>query len=233
MAIPFYLAQTGAEFHCCQPRPDKIGWMACHFSSYGTGVSNLPPQLPEGSLLILNDRTPVRGHDPQRIFEQLSETIRRHRCSGLLMDFQRAGEAGAASIAAALAALPCPVAVSALYAAGLDCAVFLPPTPLLTPVADHLQPWQGREIWLDIGTECLQITITESGSAQAEIPLPQAPCGALQDDTLHCHYNIQLDPEQAIFTLQRNRDDLLALLEEAASLGATQAIGLYQDFRQW
>jgi hypothetical protein len=227
MAIPFYLAQTGAEFHCCQPRPDKIGWMACHFSSYGTGVSNLPPQLPEGSLLILNDRTPVRGHDPQRIFEQLSETIRRHRCSGLLMDFQRAGEAGAASIAAALAALPCPVAVSDCYAEGLSGAVFLSPPELWTPVDAWLAPWAGREIWAEAVCQQAVVRITEDGSSYGEVPFGDEDWKLQEERFLS--WEVTKGDGVLSVGLRRGPEELKKWMEQAEKLGVKRFFGLYQQ----
>ena len=48
MAIGRYFAMTAAEIRGCSALPAGIAWMACHFSPYGTGLSNLPPELPEG-----------------------------------------------------------------------------------------------------------------------------------------------------------------------------------------
>ena len=233
MAIPIYLALTGAEFRCCRQLPAKIGWMACHFSPYGTGLSNLPSRLPEGSLLILNDRTPIRGHDPQRIFEQLSDVIRRCRCSALLVDLQRPDSPESNELARALTALPCPVAVSAPYADNLDCPVFLPPVPILTPVDAYLRPWQGREIWLDAALEGMQVTVTPAGSRSTPLSADQVPECAHDDKTLCCHYRIDLAGEQAVFTLRRTREDVQALLSKAEAHGAVCAVGLYQEFNEW
>ena len=68
-----YLAMTPAEFNSVSQPPPDFAYMACHFSPYGTGLGNLPTVLPPESLLILNDRTPIHGHDPQRIFDQLKD----------------------------------------------------------------------------------------------------------------------------------------------------------------
>ena len=75
MPIPCYLALTAAEFANANQLPEKIAWMACHFSCYGTGLSNFPEDLPGGSVIILNDRTPPDKHDPQRILEQLQQLV--------------------------------------------------------------------------------------------------------------------------------------------------------------
>ena len=71
MAMARYLAMTAAEMMGGAPLPGKTAWMACHFSPYSTGLCNLPAALPPGSLLILNDRTPIHGHDPERICREL------------------------------------------------------------------------------------------------------------------------------------------------------------------
>lgn len=233
MAIPLYLALTGAEFHCCKALPDKIGWMACHFSPYGTGLSNLPQRLPEGSLLILNDRTPIRGHDPQRIQEQLSQAVETFKCAGLLVDFQRPDCSEAAVLVRTLATLPCPVAVSSPYAEESDCAVFVSPVPLLRPVGDYLARWAGREVWLDAAADGLCVTVTAEGSRLHPLSPGEMPDCLHRDETLHCHYRIDLTDHRADFTLQRTKDDLQALLEDARSHGATHAVGLYQEFSEW
>ena len=81
MPLPIYLAMTAAEFRQNPAISGKIGWMACHFSPYGTGLSNCPTELPPGSMLILNDRTPVCGHDPALIAAQLAEMATQLNCS--------------------------------------------------------------------------------------------------------------------------------------------------------
>ena len=87
MAIERYLAMTGAEMASAAALPKKAAWMACHFSPYSTGLCNFPAALPKESLLILNDRTPICGHDPERVCRELKETISKLNCVGLLVDF--------------------------------------------------------------------------------------------------------------------------------------------------
>ena len=139
MAIQTFLAMTGAEIGISPLLPPEIAWMACQFSPYGTGLSNLPRQLPPGSLLILDDMTPIRGHDPALICDQLAELTAVLKCSGILLDFQHPDCAETAALAKYLTeALPCPVAVSEPYAAELDCPVFLPPVPPDVSLANHI-----------------------------------------------------------------------------------------------
>lgn len=230
MATDMFLAMTAAEAGKCAVLPPAIGWMACHFSPYSTGLSNLPKALPAGSLLILNDRTPIHAHDRQIIAAQLSDCAERLRCFALLLDFQRPGCGETAELTAFLAeTLPFPVAVSAQYAQNLTCPVFLPPLPHHMTLEEYIAPWQGRQIWLEAALDSEVITLTESG-AQIDPLLPGAVFeGGHREESLHCHYCIEVSDAEAKFTLWRTRDDLDALLAEAQGLGITTAVGLYQE----
>ena len=64
MVLPMNLAMTAAEMSSAAPLPEKIAWMACHFSAYSLGITNIPASLPKGAMLILNDRFPCQGHSP-------------------------------------------------------------------------------------------------------------------------------------------------------------------------
>jgi len=229
MALTLYLAMTAAEMGENLSFPPHLAYMACHFSPYGTGLSNLPRDLPPGSLLILNDRTPIRGHDPELIADQLIETIEALRCSGLLLDFQRPGcEETTALIANLIGSLPCPLGLSASYAEDVSCPVFLPPPPLDTPLESYLAPWKGREFWLEAALDGSHLTLTADGCTSTPIPYPHLS-GGFSQETLHCHYQVQTDEATAHFTLWRTREDLEDLLAEAEGLGVTQAIGLWQE----
>ena len=149
MALPLYLALTAAEM-AGNPHPDNLTYMACHFSSGGKGLSNLPNVLPPGAILILDDSTPMDGHDPDLIGKQLKDLVQKFRCESLLLDFQRPKNNEQQALAKMLSStLPCPVGVSEPYAKGLSCPVFLPPVPPDMSPSRHLAPWQGREIWLE------------------------------------------------------------------------------------
>lgn len=234
MGIPYYLAMTGAEMAHAEVFPRHSGWMACHFSPYGTGLSNLPRELPPGSLLIVDDITPPHSHDPVLMAEQLSLCAETWHCSGLLLDFQRPGCVETAAIAKHLAsALPCPTAVSAAYAGDLDCAVCLPPVPPSQPLEAYLSPWSGRETWLELALDGESITLTEQGAATVPLPCPQLSQPGFRDDCLHCHYRIHLTDDRAEFTLWRTEEDLAALMEAAENLGVMAAVGLYQELWNW
>jgi len=161
MAIPVYLAMTASEIGNCSTLPGKICWMACHFSPFGKGISNIPRELPGGSILILDDSYPPQGHCPEEIAQQLGAMAGLFPCHGVILDFQRPGCPETARIASRLAqALPCPVAVSALYAGETQGAVLVPPVPLRVPLHKHLAGWSGREIWLELAMDSEEVKLT-------------------------------------------------------------------------
>jgi len=230
MAIPVFLAMTAAEFQGNRAFPGRMGWLACHFSPYSRGLSNLPEALPPGSLLIVDDVTPVHDHDPDLVAMQLSQQVQAQNCTGVLLDFQRPENPQAAQLVQHLAsALPCPMAVSDIYAAGLDCPVFLSPVPPDRALTEHIAPWTGREIWLDLALDGQSITLTEAGAKSSLLRRFSGPGEGFSETTLHCHYRIETTQDKAVFTLWRTREDLDELLKEAEALGIATAVGLYQE----
>lgn len=229
MAIPLYLAMTGAEYRNCTVLPTHVAWLSCLFSPYGTGLSNIPKQLPPNSLLILSDRTPVCGHDPDLIKTQLEEAITKLRCRAALLDLQRPGYDAAAVIAKKLTALPCPTAISKEYAENMDCPVFLPPVPPDMPLEEYLQPWKGREVWLEIAMNGSIIKLAGQGAEYCPLPVGRQTGAGHKDETLHCHYTIRTAGDNAEFTLFRTQEDTVDLLDEAEKLGVKLSVGLYQE----
>ena len=230
MEIECYLAMTAAEMEQTEPFPPKIAWMSCHFSPYGRDLSNLPDKLPDGSLLILNDRTPWWNHDCGRILAQLEERLESLSCAGLLLDFQRPDIQEVAELAQMLSEqLPCPVGVSEPYAKDLSCPVFLPPMPLGETPEEYLLPWQGRELWLDMAPQCCEIRLSAQGSTALPLPFSPPPEFCHRDEQLHCRYTVEVCSDCAKFTLYRTREDLTSLLEEAQGYGVTTAVGLWQE----
>lgn len=230
MAFPLYLAMTASEFGDTAVLPDNPAWMACHFSCYGTGLSNFPSRLPKGAMLILNDRTPAQHNDPVLIARQLLQAVEQWALSCVLLDFQRPGSQEAAAIAEAIVrALPCPVGITESYAGALTCPVFLSPPPLHCPLAAHLAPWKGREVWLEAALEHVQCTITAEGSHLAPVQAQEPKEPNFEEPALHCRYHLEIAPQQAVFTLYRTPETLSALLREAETLGVTKAVGLYQE----
>ena len=234
MAIAPFLAMTAAEICACPVLPPKIAWMACHFSPYGLGLSNLPRTLPPGSLLMVDDITPPHEHDPALIGKQLHSCVEALQCSAVLPDFQRIGSSKAQNIAQHLTtALPCPVVVSEAYACQLDCPVLLPFLPPSVALKSYLEPWEGRDVWVEIGLTGEQILLTEKGSRTTPLPYPDIEKDGLSDPGLHCHYCIETNKTSAGFTLWRRSEDLDTLLEEAEALGVAGALGLFQELEKF
>lgn len=180
-------------------------------------------------MLILNDRTPVCGHDPDLVAAQLKELAEQLSCSRVLLDLQRAGDKLTERIVeAALSALPCPVGVSECYGKELTCPVFLPPVPLLLSPQAYLAPWKGREIWLEIAPDASNYCLTEQGCRQ----LPFFPMDKRiihKEAELCCQYSMEMDEDSAVFSVERSRDDLHSLSLAAEELGVSCLVGLYQE----
>ncbi len=226
MANPFYLAMTAAEFSGCAKLPENPAWMACHFSPYGRGLSNCPDNLPPGSLLIVNDRIPPSGHDADCIASQLGELVEILQPDGVLLDFQRTWDAETQRIAEKICrALPCPAAVSPIYAKDLPCAVFLPPPPLPTPPEDHFTTWADREIWLEVYEQWQTAAVTQCSCTFCEEVPAQIPPLPHFDEALQCRYAISAFDDHAQFCLHRGQEELLAL-----PYPISRFVGLYQEY---
>lgn len=223
-----FLAQTSREMEEFQP--ERTAYMACHFSPYSTGLSNTPQKIPENSILLLDDSTPVQGHDPNVVAEQLEELVKRFSVSAVLLDFQREENEDMWEMTShILKALSCPVAVTEKYAKQQNCPVFLAPPPVNTSSQTYLAPWLKQGVYLELASNALQITVTNKGSTATALPFGPAQNFPLEDKKLCCHYNVEVLTDKAVFTLQRAKEDLVALTEEAYRLGVRGVLGLYQE----
>jgi len=229
MAIVRYLAMTAAEFSSCEHLPANIAWLACHFSPSGRGLSNIPKTLPSHSLLIVDDSTPFENHDAGYIARQLQETVCNLNVQAVILDFQRPPALGTKQLAAILGEkLPCPVAAPPEYAQN-SSAVFLPPCPLHRPLKKHIEPFRGRQIWLDTTWMPVQVTVTASGSICESLPhFPECDLPHFSPE-LGCAYGIEIFGDQISFTLYRNPDHAENWLQEAETLGVQAAVSLYQE----
>lgn len=231
METSLYLAMTAAELAGNAPKGGNVAYMACHFSPYSTGLSNVPSVLPKGSMLILNDRIPICGHDPHRIADQLKIILENLECDSILLDFQRPRNEETAQLCELLyEQLPYPLGISHHYAGNLDCCVFLPPPPPDIPLSEHLKPWKGRKIWLEAALEAVQLTVRVDGCHRSPLLYEQPTGETFIEESLHCRYRCEVASDEIRFSLYRTADQLDALLEEAAALGIEKAIGLYQQF---
>lgn len=234
MSINRYLAMTAAEFSSVEQLPKQIAWMACHFSCYGAGITNLPRELPVNSIIILNDRTPIHGHDPKEIAKQLSNLADIYSVSAFLLDFQRPNNEQTHTLVKHLVnALPLPVGVTDYYAKGINCPVFLPPPPLDTTLSGYLSPWNGREIWLEIAEDSQIITVTKTENSMSPL-LDNNLCEPFfTEEDLFCNYHIETYDDRACITLHRGESMLKKMLNAAEKMGVTTAIGLYQELKDW
>ena len=230
MSINCFLAMTAGEFVSGAPLPPRPAWMACHFSVYGTGLTNLPRNLPAGSMVIVNDRIPLNGHDPKQIGAQLADLEQQLDISGFLLDFQRQDCPETQRIASYLAeVLTSPVGITEGYAEGLTCPVFVSPPPLHIPPADRFSRWAGRELWLEAAIEAGTLQITSNGCRYHTLPYtpPDLPVFAAQE--LFSRYRTEVTSEDALFTFYRGPVELAQLIEHCKTWGITRAIGLYQQ----
>ena len=230
MGLTTYLAMTAAEIHTALDLPEHIVWMACHFSSYATGLSNCPTSLPPGSLLMVNDRTPIWHHDPAHILMQLQHMEKELQPDGIILDFQRPDCWETEQLTGILVKeLTCPVAVSEHYSADFDCPVFLSAPPLCVSLEEHLKKWSGRKIWLEAVLSAEILTLTSDGCTRLEDIYSQSAVFDYDAPELFCSYRFTVSEEKAVFTLQRSKEDLRRLLEAAKVLGVERAIGFYQQ----
>lgn len=230
MVLPLYLALTAAEISHNSPLPSLCSYMACHFSPYTEGISNVPETLPFGSLLILNDRIPCDHHSADLVAGQLAAAVDRLGCESVLLDFERPPEPeSCAMVRFIVQSLSCPVAVTDTYTQELSCPVFLSPAPLHMPLEAHLAPWQGREIWLEAALCQERITVTESVSSFQPIFPTQQLDGGFYDQKLRCRYHTSVSDDHIAFTLFDTHESLKTKLELAHALGVTRAVGLYQE----
>ena len=224
---------TAQEFTCCGNPPEAPAWMACQFSPYHRGITNIPDHFPGNCPLILNDMTPFSSHDPSVIRNQLFAEAERLRSSGILLDLLRQPIPETRDLCRLLCREPpCPVIVpEAYWEKEMNAPVFLPAVPLLKPLDTYLAPWKDEAIWLECACDEQTVTVTEKGAALCtETPDPELP--AHYHTKLHCTYHISVSRDRAVFHLNRSWDELEDLLKEAEKLGVQAAVGLYQQFRQ-
>lgn len=227
--MQFYYAITPEELRGVPSPPRHLGWMASHFDPHGTGLTDLPHQLPPGGVLLLDDSLPIHGHDPNRIFQELHSCFDQLHFDALILDFQQPDESETAALVKQLTSLPCPVIVSSMYASP-GAALLLPPPPVDTVLSDYLALWKGHPLWLELSPTQTTLQLTAAGAGPVSAPRPSGPLH--QDSRLHCHYRISEAPDAVFFHLHRTPEDLKALLQEAEGLGVIGAVGLYQELGQ-
>ena len=197
MALPLNLAMTQSEIAAADQFPSSLAWMSCQFSPFTKGITNIPKSLPEGAMLILDDRQNCFTHSPDLVARQLLDAVQQFGCESVLLDFQRpADPESLAMVHAIVEALPCPVAVTEEFAKDLTCPVFLAPCPLHMPLQAYLQPWLGRELWMEAALCQEIITVTRNGTTFTP-DYPVDLTGGFFEPNLLCRYRIAVSPEKS------------------------------------
>ena len=223
-----YLAVTSREMENFLPK--KAAYLSCHFSPSGQGLSNLPRCLPENSLLLLDDSMPVCGHSPGVVIKQLRDLVKDFSVKAVLLDFQgEKTEQLQAMAQEILRSTPCPVAITDAYAKGFGCPVFLSPPPADRSLEKHISKWLKQGVYLEIAPCSVKMEVTETGCRKTALPSSVAGNLLLHHENLCCHYDVEVFPDRAVFTLDRTKDDLAALAEKAMKLGVLGTVGLYQE----
>lgn len=228
MAIQRFLALTEAEMGGISQIPEKIAWMGCHFSPDSPEITRPPNVLPPGSLLVLDDRVPLQHSEMDLVCRQLCDFASEYGSPALLLDFQRPKTALTEALVDLLAS-SLPVILPPEYAAGTDCAVFLPPVPPDVPIEHYIFPWNGRKIWLELALDGKNMTISSAGCTARSLLFAAPEPDCLRDQRLHCHYHVRLSEEQVQFNLWRSREDVEDLIREAEKLGVAGCVGLWQE----
>ena len=227
MGIPQYLAMTAAESALHPTVSGPVAWLGCSFDE--KGLAGLPEALPPDAILILDDRIPMTNQGNAEIAAVLEDTLSHLACRGLLLDFQRPEVRAQRALAAYLySRLSIPMAAPPDYAPK-GCPIFLPPIPPDTTVETALAPWAGQEIWLDTTLAEQTLHLTAAGCIASE-NVKAEPTEGFYDEALCCLYRIQRTDDGFLFRLFRDRRCTQALLERAAKMGVTLAMGLWQEF---
>ena len=224
MAIQRILAMTVEEISAGSTPPWGYALMGCHFSGDGRQMVGLPEELPEGCGLILDDRNPI----PQTT-RKMIDAFAALKPAYLILDFQQQATKNAKAFAMELTSLPCPVAMPAEYARGLNCPVFLPPVPPNIPIVEYLLPWNGHEIWLELALDAVEITLTLQSSGFDAFAHARSYSDSHTDSMLHCHYKISKQPDALQFYCYRSREDVEAMLSSSLPGNLTHAVGLFRE----
>lgn len=228
MKTMLYLAMTAQELTLFS-NPALSAYMACHFSPYDPGLTNLPESITADSMVILNDRIPFLHHDCRLIASQLASLP----CESLLLDLQNTEpEQAKELITSVLSVVSVPVAVSEQYAVDCPCAVFLSTVDADRDPLASLNAWSGRDIWLDMSPGCVCYRIDSHGSRRTrEKIFPDSPIHA--DPNLPCHYGITLTEAEAIFYIYRTWEDIARIMDQGKKMGISRCIGLHQEWQRF
>ncbi len=227
MALKVYLAMTESEIREKSPSLPAVAWLTGGFIRETGELVGMGALCPEGTMLTVTDSAGLEGLDLDGALSALMRTVEEYHCESILLDFQQPECPEAAALAERVVnAATCPVGVSAKYAVD-GCAVLVPPVPVDRTVEEYLEAWRGREIWLELSREGKHMTVGEDGVSEESVDGTEP--GPHYEKQFCCHYDLQIGEHAAHFYLSRGKEDLLAMMERAESLGVTRTVGLYQE----
>lgn len=228
----FYHAMTAAEWLTAPKLPEMPAWMACHFSPYGTGLSNLPKMLPADALIMVSDRISPAGHDAALMVSQLADLTAAFKPAAIVLDLEAPENDFCRELARQCCKLKnVEVAVASRYAQDLPCSVFLSAAQLWTKPEDWLQPWEGRTIWAESVLQRGLVTVTDEGAAYKELPWEEPEEGLAVDEELQVAYRIRETKDAVEVMLWRGRKELDTWMQMLKGLGISRFLGLYQQLR--
>lgn len=187
--------------------------MACHFSLSGTGISNLPEELPGGSILVLSDEIPEAGHDPAQVAGELEAALRGFHCSGILLDFERECTVRGGQIARQIAAMAQSLGILCAMPEqwippGIECAVFASLPPLL-----NQPPLWDRPVVLELAPRRMTLILDKDGATPTPWTDPPGDPPSLLDPLKGLRYCCQPRGDALVVHIEDTGKSLLKALQ--------------------
>lgn len=214
MAREVYAAITGEEMGKISILPQNIAYLGTHFE--GNTLVDIPEALPEGSLLLIDDRVIPENVSIDLVIVSLSHLF---PClSGIYLDFQQE-DTPKDLVHSLLKALPVPVGVPRRFGLGIPV---VPPRRLSMLPEKHYLPG----CWAEGAVSAWELTLTKDGCTKKEVSAKES---AYEEySKLFCRYAVENDAEKAVFHLQNNRE--LLHREIAGNPSVDKWIVLYRDW---
>ncbi len=236
MSIPLFLAITPAEFAHLPELPNPLAWMSVRLSLTSPGLSNVPSQLPPGSLIIFDDKTPWSGHSVELVCKEMTTLLLNTKAYGLLLDFERAPTPETILLVKALSQcckeIGIPLAAPEGYGGDESVAVFTSPFPCWKKPTETSN--DHRALWLDASPTAHALRITQDHAVGIALPYPpETPPEEDQihwDESLHCAYWTDFDGDGLVITMYRTPEKTTELLAELPSSPFRLAVGVWREY---
>ena len=226
MDIKCYIAMTEAEIYSAPKLPQHTAWMACHFSPYGTGLTNLPRRLPENAMVILNDRIPPSGHD----MVEIADTLNSINCNCYLLDFQIPKKKETEILVQYLSSqLRKPAAVSEYYSHCTNGPILAGLSPH-RKVSDIIHDHSDREIWLELTTDIQMLSVYSDHTESISMNTGKQWKKYIAWDGICSRYHIELFDDHVDYYFSRTIPQIKQHLSQIDQTKITKAIALYQQF---